>query len=49
MQQLAEAESPVWELGQGIYGFQYMFDFQVAVLDELPMQEKAWLEGLVAQ
>ena len=49
MQQLAEAEIPVWELGQGIYGFQYMFDFQVAVLDELPMQEKAWLEGLVAQ
>ena len=47
MQQLAEAEISVGEQGQGIYDFQYMFDFQIVVLDELPGQEKAWLEGLM--
>lgn len=49
MQQLGDSEIAVEKEGQGIYHFQYMLDFQVVVLEELPRQEKAWLEGLVAQ
>ena len=49
MQQLGDSEIAVEKEGQGIYHFQYMLDFQVVVLEELPRQEKAWLEGLMAQ
>ena len=35
------------EKGNGIFRFTYDMDFQIAVLEELPRQEKAWLEGMM--
>lgn len=37
----------VEEKGDGISCFKYDMDFQTIVLEELPKQEKAWLEGLM--
>lgn len=48
MQELAEAEIIVEKMGQGIYHFQYMFDFQIIVLGELAKREKAWLKTLTS-
>lgn len=48
MQQLDDSEIDVEKIGQGIYMFQYMFNFQIVVLDELPKKEKAWLRGLTS-
>lgn len=47
MQQLAEAEIAVEKKGQGIYMFQYMFDFQIIVCDKIPYNESTWLETLI--
>lgn len=47
MQELAEAEITVEKRGQGIYMFQYMFNFQIVVSEELPEREKEWLESLM--
>ena len=46
MQELEDAEITVEKQGQGIYHFQYMFTFQIAVLDELEKKEKSWLKTL---
>ena len=46
MQELAEAEITVEAQGQGIYHFQYMFNFQIIVLNELEKKEKSWLKTL---
>lgn len=46
MQELAEAEIIAEKMGQGIYHFQYMFDFQIVILDALPKKEKSWLKTL---
>lgn len=46
MQELGDAEITVEKQGQGIYHFQYMYTFQIAVLDELPKKEKSWLKTL---
>lgn len=46
MQELEEAEITVEKQGQGIYHFQYMFNFQIVVLEELEKKEKSWLKTL---
>lgn len=48
MQQLADSEIDVEKQGQGIYMFQYMFNFQIVVLEELSKKEKAWLKELTS-
>lgn len=48
MQELEDAEITVEAQGDGIYHFQYMFNFQIAVLDELPKKEKSWLKTLTS-
>ena len=48
MQELEDAEITVEKQGQGIYHFQYMFTFQIAVLDELEKKEKSWLKTLTS-
>lgn len=47
MQELADAEITVEKEGQGIYHFQYMFNFQIVVSGELTEKEKTWLESLM--
>ena len=42
-----ESRGKVEEKGDGISCFKYDMDFQAIVLEELPKQEKAWLEGLM--
>ncbi len=42
-----ESRGTVEEKGDGIFTFNYDMDFQAIVLEELPKQEKAWLEGLM--
>ncbi len=48
MQQLTDSEIDVEKQGQGIYMFQYMFNFQIVILEELPKKEKAWLKELTS-
>lgn len=48
IQELKEAEITVEKQGQGIYHFQYMFGFQIVVLEELPKKEKSWLKTLTS-
>lgn len=48
MQELEEAEIAVEAQGHGIYHFQYMFDFQIVVLEELAKKEKTWLKTLTS-
>ena len=48
MQELTEAEITVEKQGQGIYHFQYMFNFQIVILDALPKKEKSWLKTLTS-
>lgn len=48
MQELRDAEITVEAQGDGIYHFQYMFNFQIAALDELPKKEKSWLKTLTS-
>lgn len=48
MQELADAEIIVEQQGQGIYMFQYMFNFQIVVVEELSKKEKAWLKELTS-
>lgn len=48
MQELEDAEITVENQGQGIYHFQYMFEFQIVVLEELPKKEKSWLKTLTS-
>lgn len=45
--QLADAEIEAEKRREGIYYFQYMFNFQIIVLQELPKKEKFWLEALM--
>ena len=42
-----ESRGTVEEKGDGIFTFNYDMDFQAIVLEELPKQEKAWLERLM--
>lgn len=46
MQQLTDASIEVEKRDQGIYLFQYMFNFQIIILKELPKKEKSWLKIL---
>ena len=48
MQELEDAEITVEKQGQGIYHFQYMFNFQIVILDALPKKEKSWLKTLTS-
>lgn len=48
IQELKEAEITVENQGQGIYHFQYMFEFQIVILDDLPKKEKSWLKTLTS-
>ena len=48
IQELKEAEITVEKQGQGIYHFQYMFNFQIVILDALPKKEKSWLKTLTS-
>jgi hypothetical protein len=48
LQELRDAEIIVEKQSQGIYYFQYMFTFQIVVLEELAKKEKTWLKTLTS-